>query len=106
VVRVVSYRTVAAQMLSPEAMEALRRKEAGVLFYSARTVAHFAELLQHHGLQDVRTQVQAFCLSETVAKAARAQGFLKVLAAPTPSQTALLQLLQTHYPDNVTGNLS
>jgi uroporphyrinogen-III synthase len=100
VVRVVSYRTVPAQILVPEAMEALRQNNTAVLFYSTRTVMHFAELLAHHQMQDAMTRLRAFCLSPAVANAAREAGMTQVTAAASPSQASLLTLVQSQY---VTG---
>lgn len=63
------------------------------LFYSARSAECFADaaLRASGAVQDLAS----FCLSPTVAEALQKRGFTRAYAAPKPTETALLDLLDT-----------
>jgi len=65
----------------------------GVLLYSPRTAAIFAELIQAVGLAPQLAEVTAYCLSPAVADKAALLPWLRIDVAEKPDQPALLDLL-------------
>lgn len=90
--RAVLYDADPVQSLSPEA-EALLRDGAldFVLFFSPRTAARFAELVQ--GVPARLERTTALCLSPAVAASVRSLGWQAVKVAEVPSQESLLAAL-------------
>jgi uroporphyrinogen-III synthase len=89
------YRAEKAPDLAGAARQALGEDAIdGVLLYSARTVDAFGEQLGRAGLLPLDERVTLYCLSETVAEAAKQLGDGPVRIAATPDQLALFALLE------------
>lgn len=88
------YRSQAVDALPEEARRALNEGVVdAVLFYSPRTAAHFARLVDAAGLELKCRQIIAGCLSRAVADAAAALPFADIRIAETPDQNALITVL-------------
>ena len=92
--RVVLYRAQVAQALP----EVLRRVLVdgvadAALFYSPRTAATFARLVDSAGLVHHCATILAICLSAAVADALQALTFLDIRVAARPDQDSLLAVL-------------
>ncbi len=93
--RQVLYAAVPADTLRPETVAALDdRAIDAVLFYSPRSAACFAGLVAASGKLDECSSVTACCISQRAAEALQNVSFRRVLAAPRPRQSDLLDLLQ------------
>lgn len=93
--RVVAYEAVARDDLLPEAVAAIGNGEAeGGVFFSARTVRIFADLVRDAGLDGWMAGATAFCLSSKVAAAASSAGFGDISMAPAPTEEAMVDLLR------------
>ncbi len=89
------YRAVAARVLSPGAIEALRRKAIdAVLLFSPRTAAIFAELVARHGLAGCLGRTDAICLSAAVAEPCHGLAWRAVQVATRPELELLLRRLE------------
>lgn len=96
VARAVLYEARAREGLAPATVRALAAGEVdGVLLYSRRTASIFSTLVVAAGVADALRLVTGYCLSPTVAEAAAAAGFGRLLVATRPDQQALLGLLET-----------
>jgi uroporphyrinogen-III synthase len=88
------YRAEPAQAFSPELRAML---EAGAidlaLFFSPRTAQTFVKLLKDAGLEQAAGKIAALCLSRAVAAALAALPFRAVAIAGSPTQGALLAVL-------------
>jgi uroporphyrinogen-III synthase len=92
--RAVLYQARAAESLSAETREALTAGGLdGVLFFSPRTAALFAELVTAAGLSETCGEMNAYCLSPAVAEKAQILAWRDVVAAGEPSQEAILRAL-------------
>lgn len=92
--RQVLYAAVAARTLRAGTLAALDEGSVdAVLFYSPRSAACFAELVAASGRLDECRSVAACCISQRTAEALRNVTFRRVLAAPRPAQSDLLDLL-------------
>lgn len=93
--RQVLYAAVPARALRAETLAAL---DGGgidaILFYSPRSAACFAELVAASGRLDECRSIAACCISQRTVEALRNVNFRRVLAAPRPAQSDLLDLLQ------------
>ncbi len=66
---VILYRAIPATRLSKQLCREIENGAiAGALFFSQRTSATYAALMQAHGLEKAHTSIHALCMSETVAK--------------------------------------
>lgn len=93
--RQVLYAAVPAGALRPETLTALDNHAVdAVLFYSPRSAACFAALVAASGRLDECRSVAACCISQRAAVALQNISFRRVLAAPRPRQSDLLDLLQ------------
>lgn len=93
--RQVLYAAVPAGALRPETLAALDNHAVdAVLFYSPRSAACFAALVAASGRLDECRSVAACCISQRAAVALQNISFRRVLAAPRPRQSDLLDLLQ------------
>ncbi len=91
VARVTLYRAEAATTLPDAVSDALQRGEYdGVLFFSPRTAATFAKLAQNMA----SGRITAYCLSAAVAQALADLPWRRVAVAASPSEAALLALLE------------
>jgi len=96
--REVLYEAVKAAALPEAARAALAAGDPdggvdGVLLYSPRTGAAFAQLVRDAGLSDALGQVTAYCLSQAVAEEVQGLPWAAVKVAVRPDQDALLALL-------------
>lgn len=94
--RAVLYEARAAGALSGETRDALEAGTLdGVLLFSPRTGALFAELVTDAGLSETCREMNAYCLSPAVAEKAQSLPWRDVVVATEPSQEALLRALGT-----------
>lgn len=94
--RVPIYTAEPAKTLSPGARSAMKSGRIdAVLFFSPRTAATFVSLVQGAGLENVCRNINAYCLSPSVAKRAAALPWRRVTVAAEPTQTALLAALDS-----------
>jgi uroporphyrinogen-III synthase len=85
------YRAVEADALEADIEEALATSAVdAVMFHSARGVAAFVKLAKR---LPTTARIDALCLSEAVADAARASPWRRVLSAKAPRESELLSLL-------------
>ena len=93
--RAVLYRAAAARTLSPACVEALKRGAFdGVIFFSPRSAASFATLIQTEGLDSAMAGLAMYALSPAVASAAAILPWHSVHIAAAPEKSALLALLR------------
>lgn len=94
VLRAVLYEARAAESLSGETREALEARTLdGILLFSPRTAALFAELVTDAGVSETCRDLIAYCLSPAVAEKAQSLAWRDVVVATEPSQEALLRAL-------------
>ncbi len=94
--RVVLYRMRVATALPATACAALADDSLdGVLVYSPRTAATFAELAIRFGFDAACAKVHAFCLSTAVAKKIAVLDWRGIHVAERPEQNALLDCLDS-----------
>ncbi len=94
--RAVLYEARAAGGLSGETRDAMEAGTLdGVLLFSPRTAALFAELVTDAGLSETCREMNAYCLSPAVAEKAQSLAWRDVVVATEPSQEALLRALGT-----------
>lgn len=94
--RAVLYEARAAGALSAETRDALEAGTLdGVLLFSPRTAALFAELVTDAGVSETCREMNAYCLSPAVAEKAQSVAWRDVVVATEPSQEALLRALGT-----------
>lgn len=92
--RIVLYAAEPVERFSTVSLEALGEGTLdGVLFFSPRTAATFADLIMRAGMQQACTTLIAYCLSPAVARAVAHLPWKAVRAAAAPNQDALLALL-------------
>lgn len=91
---VILYRTVAAQVMTPDIRA---RLTAGgidaVLHFSRRSAEAFLAVVQSAGLLSRSLKIQHYCLSTQVAAPLAAAGAANLLVAPEPHEQALLDML-------------
>ena len=93
--REVLYEAVAAQRLPDAAIAALKDEALdAVMHFSPRSARLFCELAQESKLQSRCERLAALCISEAAADAAAALKFRQIRVAKTPSQEAMLALLE------------
>ena len=98
VARVPFYRALPAGTLSDALDQALRRGHLDlVLFFSPRTAATFVSLVRAAGLERSCRTIDALCLSPAVARRAAELSWRQVTVAAAPTQTALLEALDSQY---------
>lgn len=91
---VVVYRAEAADRLSDAMVRAMdERRLAAVMLFSPRTASVFARLVRGAELSRTLTDVEALCISETVASAVAALPFRARRVAAAPERAALVSLL-------------
>lgn len=96
VLRAVLYEARAAESLSAETRDAMEAGTLdGVLLFSPRTAALFAELVTDAGVSETCRGLIAYCLSPAVAEKAQSLAWRDVVVATEPSQEALLRALET-----------
>ena len=94
--RAVLYEARAAESLSAETRDAMEAGTLdGVLLFSPRTAALFAELVTDAGVSETCRGLIAYCLSPAVAEKAQSLAWRDVVVATEPSQEALLRALET-----------
>ncbi len=92
--RCVVYAADAAEDLSHDCVSALARGTLdGALFFSPRTGATFAALIEGAGLQQACGAMTAYCLSDAVAQTVDSMPWHSIRTAAAPNQAALLSLL-------------
>lgn len=92
--RAVLYEARVAAALPDPARGALERGTIdAVLLFSPRTAAAFVDLTQRAGLEPALGRVEAACLSQAVAAAARGLPWRRMRVAARPTTEALLDLL-------------
>ena len=92
--RAVLYEAQAAGGLSTETRGALEAGTLdGVLLFSPRTAALFAELVTDAGLSEACREMSAYCLSPAVAEKAQSVTWRDVVVAAESNQEALLRAL-------------
>ena len=90
-----TYRMVALSRLSRETREAFAANEVeAVLHYSQRSARAFLEAAQSDGIEISALAVPQCCISANVAAILREAGALRVLAAASPDENALLGALE------------
>lgn len=95
------YHAEESKKLQDGTLAALRQGEvAGALFYSARTVTIFQQLIHHHGAQAGLRRVRALCLSAAVAAACDKNMWKSVEAAEVPTQDRLMDCLAKSIPSH------
>jgi len=91
---VVVYRAVAAEHLPDAASAALRAGEVnGVLHFSRRSAVIYLDCAKAAGLLDSALRPFHYCLSQAVAEPLVAAGASRVMAAQSPEENALLDLV-------------
>ena len=94
--RAVLYEARAAGSLSGETRDAMEAGTLdGVLLFSPRTAALFAELVTDAGVSETCRDLIAYCLSPAVAEKVQSLAWRDVVVATEPSQEALLRALDT-----------
>ncbi len=100
--REVLYEARPVQRLGSETIEALQGNKYpaidGVLFFSPRTGATFAKLIDTHGLVGCIRNLTAFCLSAAVARQIEELPWREILIAKRPERSALLEILTKTAP--------
>ncbi|MDF2094673.1 uroporphyrinogen-III synthase [Aquibaculum arenosum] len=92
--RCVVYAADAVEALSHDCVSALERGTLdGALFFSPRTGATFAALIEGAGLQQACSAMTAYCLSDAVAQTVVSMPWHAIRTAAAPNQAALLSLL-------------
>lgn len=92
--RAVIYEARTASQLTAETRQLLARgKIDGVVLFSPRTAAIFAELVGAAGLAAACAGVTAFCLSWAVAAVIETMGWRQVRVAARPNQLALVNMI-------------
>jgi len=92
--RAVLYRAdKVTQFSDPLKAEIKAGKIDGVLLYSPRTAASFAELIEQDGLKNDIKNMLAYGLSEAVASKIKHLAFKDIKIAATPDQEALLKII-------------
>jgi uroporphyrinogen-III synthase len=93
--RAILYEARAVTALTPDCRQALAAGGLdGAAFFSPRTAATFARLVQAAALQDRLAIMIAFCLSPAAASAATALSWRRIDIAERPNQAALMQCLR------------
>ena len=87
----VLYRAVAAESLPPEILFA---RLDGALHYSRRSVETLLRLAGAAGALNAVLGLAHYCLSDEVAQALRQAGATRIFTAASPTESALLALLQ------------
>lgn len=94
--RIPIYRANVATSLSADTRGAMKSGRIdAVLFFSPRTAATFVSLVQSAGLDNACRNVNAYCLSPSVAKRAAVLPWKRVTIAAEPTQTALLAAMES-----------
>lgn len=92
--RVVVYRAVPVEHLSPEAMYEISQRRIDVaVFLSSRTAAVFCSLVIASGSVDACARMTAVAISSKVAEALRPAGFGQSAVAASPSRDAVLEAI-------------
>jgi uroporphyrinogen-III synthase len=90
-----TYRMVALSALSPETREAFAANDVeAVLHYSQRSARAFLEAARADGVEISALAVPQCCISAHVAAILREAGAVRVIAAATPDENALLGALE------------
>lgn len=90
-----AYKAIAADGLPANVVEKINKRQIdGVLFFSTRTVGIFQNLVANKDLSSYLEKIDAFCLSENIAKEAREMPWHQVFAASEPTEQSLIELLQ------------
>ncbi len=94
--RAVLYGAETATELPTAAAAALSERSVdGVLLYSPRTAATFADLVRRATLEDCLSEANVFCLSQAVAEKIADLPWRAVCVAERPEQDALIELLNS-----------
>ena len=95
--RIVLYEAHPIETFSPSLIDCLQTGVAGaidgVLFFSPRTGATFARLVERHGLTDCTRHLTAFCLSAAVACQVEMLPWQKTWIAVRPERAAMLEIV-------------
>jgi len=93
------YMAMPARELSGHTLRLLQeRKIDAVLFFSARTAETFAKLMRHHMLQTCCERLIAIGLSEAVTQPLTQLPWRSLVAAPGPSEEAMIASLKESLP--------
>lgn len=88
------YEALPAKRLSTGCADALRAGALdGAIFFSPRSAETFVNLAHMAGLEAVAARLDAYCLSDAVARAAAGLGWRRVAVSPRPDLDALVGLL-------------
>lgn len=94
--REVLYEAIKAMELADTVQSGIRAGNMdGVLLFSPRTGAAFAQLVDKAGLREHLTKVRAFCLSDAVVEQIQGLPWKSVRVAERPDQASLLAVLDT-----------
>lgn len=100
--RVVLYVAQAAEALSPALQAALHNHTMDMaLFFSPRTAATFARLVDRAGLQDTCAAMTGYCLSRAVAERLAGLPWRRLRVAERPDQAALLAALDADMREGI-----
>jgi uroporphyrinogen-III synthase len=92
----VTYDAVAETLLSDELIRAIKQGDVGgVVFFSPRSAALAAELLNKENLTACAKDIDAFCLSVAVAGAAGSLPWRSLKVAASPNNRAMLELIRS-----------
>ncbi len=97
ITRIITYKAVLAEALSPDAVEALSTHSLDVIsLMSPRTAHHFGQLLHVHDLYDATAQLSCFCFGEAVEDAAHTLGFAACYRSENTDLASLLALAEAY----------
>jgi uroporphyrinogen-III synthase len=93
------YRSKPVQQLSPELLNKFQKQQLdAAVFFSPRTAETMKTLLRQHGIEACCQSLIAIGLSEAVTEALRPLPWRKSLAAPDPTQDAVIKCLKDSLP--------
>ncbi len=102
--RTILYQAEMAETLSSQTISALTNQEISCgLFFSPRTARNFVRLVNKSNLTGDCATMTALCLSENIAHSLDELPWKSVQVAPTPTQTDLIDLLNTKPPEVAHG---
>lgn len=95
VMQPVVYRMAPATAFTPDVEEQIETGEVeGVLLFSPRTAAIYADLIVQHGLVKASRRLNHYCLSRAVAQRLAPLAPVRIELAETPDLDAILSLLE------------
>jgi uroporphyrinogen-III synthase len=95
-VRQIVYGAAPVARFTDQTLAALKsRRLDAVLLMSPRSAAHFAALAARHGVEDDVRHLTYCCMSDAIRAALAPLGALRIRVCASPTQNALLDLLET-----------